>query len=129
MARYIDADDLLDKLKELKEEWGFTFTADGVEKAMFQVGEQPTADVVPKSEVDILKSTITHKEDEAYNKGYEDAKADILEKFQAEILPDIERNELLAGYGDEFFEGRVNAFHIAIGVLDKLTEKYVEEAQ
>ena len=51
MARYIDADALIAKLNELKEEWGFTFTADGVEEAIFKVEEEPTADVVPKSEV------------------------------------------------------------------------------
>ena len=36
-----------------------------------------TADVVPKSEINILKSLITQKEGEAYSKGYEDGKADI----------------------------------------------------
>jgi hypothetical protein len=46
MARYVDVDALLDKLKKLKEKWGFTFTADGVEEAIFEVEEEPTADVV-----------------------------------------------------------------------------------
>ena len=48
MARYIDADALIEELKELKSFWGFTFTADGIEKAMFKVVYAPTADVVPK---------------------------------------------------------------------------------
>ena len=43
---YIERGALLDKLKELKEEWGFTFTADGVEEAIFAVEEEPAADVV-----------------------------------------------------------------------------------
>ena len=43
-----------------------------------QIDALPRADVVPRSEVDILKSLVTHKEEEAYNKGYEDGKADIL---------------------------------------------------
>lgn len=93
------------------------------------------ADVVPKSEVEqlitlnsqleakvfdtrkeanILKSTITHKEEDAYNKGYADAKADILEKLQA----DIERDETLAEYGDELFEGRIAGFKAVINYLN-----------
>lgn len=43
---YIERGALVDKLKELKEEWGFTFTADGVEEAIFAVDEEPAADVV-----------------------------------------------------------------------------------
>ena len=51
MARYIDADALLEKLKKLREFWGFTFTADGVDEAIDEVEEAPDADVAPKSEV------------------------------------------------------------------------------
>lgn len=75
--------------------------------------ETPTADVVPKTELDLLKSTITHKEEKAYNKGYADAKADILEKLQADIV----RDEILADYGDEFFEGRIAGFKAVINYL------------
>ena len=81
----------------------------------------PDADVVPKSEVemfkikfDILKSTVTHKEEQAYNKGYADAKADILEKLQA----DIARDEILAAYGDELFEGRIAGFKAIMNYLN-----------
>ena len=42
----------------------------------------PSADVVPKSEYDILKSLITHKEEEAYNKGYNDALKDFEEMIK-----------------------------------------------
>lgn len=63
--------------------------------------------------IDLLKSTITHKEEEAYNKGYEDAKADILEKLQA----DIARDEILAEYGDELFEGRIAGFKAVINYI------------
>lgn len=67
-----------------------------------------------KSKLDLLKSTITHKEEDAYNKGYADAKADISEKLQA----DIERDETLAEYGDEFFEGRIAGFKAVINYLN-----------
>lgn len=55
MARYIDADALIAELKELREFWGFTFTADGVDEAIDKVEEAPDADVVPKSEVEKWK--------------------------------------------------------------------------
>ena len=43
---YIERWALLDKLKELKDEWGFTFTADGVGLSMWEVEDAPAADVV-----------------------------------------------------------------------------------
>lgn len=72
-----------------------------------------------KTDLDLLKSTITHKEEEAYNKGYEDAKADILEKLQA----DIARDEVLAEYGDELFEGRIAGFKVVMNYLNAEGEK------
>ena len=67
-----------------------------------------------KTELDLLKSTITHKEEQAYAKGYADAKADILEKLQA----DIARDEIFSQYGDEFFEGRIAGFEAVINYLN-----------
>ncbi len=65
------------------------------------------------NELDILKSTITRKEDDAYNKGYEDAKADIWEKLQAEV----ERAETLAKYGDDFYEGKAEGVNAAMNCI------------
>lgn len=62
----------------------------------------------------LITSTSTHKEEEAYNKGYTDAKADLLEKLQA----DIARDEVLAEYGDELFEGRIAGFKAVINYLN-----------
>lgn len=49
----------------------------------------PDADVVPRTEVemfkikfDILKSTVTHKEEKAYNKGYADAVGEIFDDIE-----------------------------------------------
>lgn len=99
-----------------------------------QIDELPRADVVPKSEIeqlitlnsqleaqvfeqqkeiDLLKSTITHKEEEAYTKGYADAKADILEKLQAEV----ERAETIAKYGDDFYEGKAEGVNAAMNCI------------
>ena len=44
---------------------------------------QSTADVVPIAELDILKSTITQKEEEAYNRGYADATKEIFAEIES----------------------------------------------
>ena len=89
MARYIDADKFTERIKVSP---AFCNINDGL---LFQrvvidlLNNAPTADVVPKSEYDILKSLITHKEEEAYNKGYEDGKADMqseVKKLQNELV-------------------------------------------
>ena len=51
-----------------------------------QIDELPRADVVPRAELDILKSTITQKEEEAYNKGYADAAREIFEEIEKIML-------------------------------------------
>ena len=48
MARYIDADDLLNALKEERKKGNFVFTSKWIKEIM---DDLPTADVVPKSEV------------------------------------------------------------------------------
>ena len=62
----------------------------------------------------LITSISTDKEEEAYNKGYEDAKADILEKLQADIV----RDSVLAEYGDELFEGRIAGFKAIMNYLN-----------
>jgi hypothetical protein len=49
MARYIDADDLLNALKEERKNGNFVFTSKWIKEIMDKI---PTADVVPKSEVE-----------------------------------------------------------------------------
>lgn len=46
MPRYIDADALINELKILKDFWGYTFTAEGVDKAIEKVEEAPTVEAV-----------------------------------------------------------------------------------
>ena len=139
MARYIDADKLIEKYERvIKDPWNKSSApsswASAWECVIADIDDIPTADVVPKSEVesiitlnsqleaqvfdtrkeaDILKSTITHKEEEAYTKGYADAKADILEKLQAEV----ERAETIAKYGDDFYEGKAEGVNAAMNCI------------
>ena len=72
-----------------------------------------------QTELELLKSTITHKEEQAYAKGYADAKADLLEKLQA----DIARDSVLAEYGDELFEGRIAGFKVVMNYLAESEQK------
>ena len=155
MPRYIDADSLYSRVKTHTNPYGKpTLDYKSGVKVLGMINQEPTADVVPESEVerlkhilncyalqygtvtdqqkvidkaidkakteiDLLKSTITQKEEEAYNKGYEDAKADILEKLQA----DIARDEILAEYGDELFEGRIAGFRAVMNYLAESEQK------
>lgn len=45
----------------------------------------PTVDVVPRTELDTLKSLITRKEEEAYEKGYKDGIEDFAEAVKLEF--------------------------------------------
>lgn len=89
MPRYIDADKFTERIKVSP---AFRNINDGLllQRVVIDLlNNIPTAEDVPKSEVDILKSLITYKEEEAYNKGYEDGKADMqseVEKLQNELV-------------------------------------------
>ena len=72
MARYIDADALLDTLEKLKERWRFTFTAEGVGEAMEKVREADTADVVPKIELEAMRTAAN-----SYKMHYEYARREV----------------------------------------------------
>ena len=77
MRRYIDADELYRKVKTETNPYGKpTLDYESGIKVLNMINRAPTVDVVPRSEVDILKSLIAHKEEEAYNKGYEDGTVD-----------------------------------------------------
>lgn len=43
-------------------------------------------DVVPRAELDILKSTITQNEEEAYNRGYAEATKEIFEEIEEMLI-------------------------------------------
>ena len=146
MARYIDADALLVKLKERKEEWGFTFTADGVEEAIFAVEEELEADVVSMTEYEQLvyklecllchatagrlskhtydlrtmETVVTDYTNETYNDGFGEG----YKECAREIFEEIEA--LLAQYTFEDNYG----YYISTGVTDEFAEhkkKYTEE--
>jgi hypothetical protein len=103
MARYIDRDQAIKNavgaLKGVSH-----ITAVDVATAL---EETPTTDVVPKSEV----------------------AREIVAKFKTKMHSEIARNELLAEYGDDFYEGRVDAFHTAIEHLTEIAMAYWCDAQ
>jgi hypothetical protein len=128
MAEYIDRDELLKELCTVSaptpsESWI-------VEKCIEKVNEQPTADVVPKSEVETLKSLITRKEDEAYERGYAEGKADVVitnyakevKEYAREIFAEIEKN---TGFFRVCAERNYDYLCI-FRELDELKKKYTE---
>lgn len=72
-----------------------------------QIDELPRADVVPKSEV----------------------AREIIAKFKTKMYSEIARNELLAEYGDDFYEGRIDASLTAIDLLAEIVMEYCSSAQ
>lgn len=71
MPRYIDADKLLEELKEeidyetpMYTDEQNKFFVRGLKCALRDVKSQPTADVVPKSEVDLYRKQVDELEDE-----------------------------------------------------------------
>ena len=53
-----------------------------------------------------------------------DVAREIVAKFNAVMHSEIARNELLAEYGDDFYEGRIDAFRTAIDRLDEIAMEY-----
>ena len=140
--------------------------AEGFCEAGRVIDRIPTADVVPKSEVenlkngysnlrgeckrfmtenetlqreyDILKSLITRKEEEAYNKGYEDGKADMQVEVAIKIFAEIELIlykllppkvfHLFNGdtVGNSFDLGKDKALHEALNEIAEHRKKYTE---
>lgn len=69
------------------------------------IDEVPTANVAPKNDV----------------------AREIVAKFNAAMHSEIARNELLAEYGDDFYEGRIDASLTAIDRLAEIAMEYSED--
>lgn len=50
----------------------------------------------------------------------------IFEEFKTEMQAQIKANTLLAEYGEEKAEGRIDAYQYAITYLDEITKKYID---
>lgn len=98
------------------------------------------ADVVPKSEVDKwigrcgdwhgvaeLKSRRIIELEEELARSKSDVAREIIAKFKTEMHSEIARNELLAEYGDDFYEGRIDASLTAIERLAEIVMEYSED--
>lgn len=51
---------------------------------------------------------------------------EIFEEFKTEMQAQIKANTLLAEYGDEMAEGRIDAYQYAITYLDEIRKKYID---
>lgn len=110
---------ILLQFTDIVHKWGAKNNIDTSEISLVPILQEEADSIIKKAnqelqkEIDLLKSTITHKEEEAYTKGYADAKADILEKLQAEV----ERAETIAKYGDDFYEGKAEGVNAAMNCI------------
>ena len=95
MARYIEGKALLNALKEERKKGNFVFTAKWIKEI---IDDLPTADVVPKSEVERLETELKAMRGAAnsYKMHYEKAKAEVAREIFEEmdnILDDYKLSE------------------------------------
>ena len=107
MARYIDADALVERLKFKRDATDISGKKySGLECAIAQAQKFPTADVAPKSEV----------------------AREIFEEIERFILTCIENDEKVFNSGeDEYYDGRFMGFKIVEEHLAELKKKYTED--
>ena len=134
--RYIDAEALIKKIYPIGIGDGrYTINAKAVKLA---IDNAPTADVVPKSEVEELKAIIAdHKaSEERMEELYSNTKAEvareIFEEVENEInneltnnkkvLPQVEISNVLWNR----VSGRINAFQGILEFIAELKKKYIE---
>jgi ADP-dependent phosphofructokinase/glucokinase len=100
MARYIDADALIERLKFKRDETDINGKKhSGLECAIAQVQKQPTADVVPKSEVEELKADLEVWKQNRFNifqrlELYKMTRQEVAREIFAEIDRAVENAEL-----------------------------------
>lgn len=102
MERYYESEALIEFVKRHTPHIDGETTLECVERA---IREAPTVDIAPKSEV----------------------AREIIAKFKTATHSEIVRNELLADYGDDFYEGRIDAFLTAIDLLAEIAMEYSED--
>ena len=125
MARYIDADALIKTI----------FPFDGVDKRFYSINARavyeaikkaPTADAVPKSEVDELKADVEVWKQNRFNIFQRIECYDMTRKKVArEIFEEIKK-PILSQLGISTMEKK-EAYHYCLDVLDELKKKYTEE--
>lgn len=120
MARYIDADSLLEQISKKKCEVGKIRYLDGFNDGLMRVrsiiSAAPTADVVPKSEVDLYRHQVDELEDElasTYDK-LEDAMRGAANSYKMHYENSMKEIERLKDYNTNvafkhYFDGRKEA--------------------
>ena len=120
MARYIDADALIERLKFKRDETDISGKKySGLECAIAQVQKQPTADVAPKSEVERLEHILDCY---ALQYGTVTDQQKVIEKAKSEVAREIfEEIEKLRVIGIHGFKTYLKKD------IDELKKKYTEE--
>ncbi len=135
MARYIDADKLCKGLEEMAAVLA-PFKQSTILGVVETIENMPTADVIPKE-------FLTRKEDEAYARGYAEAKTEVVgeifEEIEAEITEALKSNykrhaeyytkERYKKEDGEFINtvnGKIDALRGIDGFIAELKKKYEE---
>ena len=141
MPRYIDADKFRNNLEKASEKMHLIGGVKGVDigAVIVALDRQPTADVVPKSEVDLYKKLNDELEDElasTYDK-LENAKTEVAREIFEEIENAIDLNLLaIKGYlnskgmranGKTILFAKYEVFTKTKNFLDDLKKKYTGE--
>lgn len=117
MARYIDADKVMEEIASMGGHDLCEWSTLGV-KAL--IDRQPTADVVPRTDVDLYRGQVDELEDElaiTYNR-LEDARREM----GSEIFKELERTPVFADYDTD--GERILCFYAQ--EYDELKKKYTE---
>lgn len=144
MARYIDADALLENLKkQYGEELGWQCTVNMSDFGMM-IEDAPTADVVPKSEVERLEKALADKARECnieidkirleHRAELANAKSEVVNKICCEIKQEItaalDSNYRIRGeleLSDELYyavNGKISALRGIEGFITEIENKY-----
>jgi hypothetical protein len=123
MPRYIDADAILSKLRDVATDE----KQDGLIKVLLliaieEIEKEPTADVVPRAEVDRLQSAYT-EQNKALAK-YIESSADLVSHAKAEVAREI--FEEIDAIKKEYARGNIDGNELYIH-LYRLEKKYTEE--
>ena len=132
MARYIDADKLIEFVKEHTPTINGETTMECVQRA---IRNAPTADVVPKSEVEALKHQLEMIIDEGeYWEGkfsvaqsaieniFEEMKKSVASKLPMQVRPAGNYDDFTDGFRD----GKTDALIEVLVLIAKLKKKYTE---
>ena len=125
MARYIDADALIERILKLKvvtdDMYGMGI-ARGIERVETAIQMQPTADVLPKSEIDRLKDDNNFLQDRRF-KELSEVRAEVA----GEIIDEVYEKILTDFPDSSFVNAPLTTYQRLLGMVRGIKQKYTGE--